>query len=68
MTYMKGTKMGLFFNYDKPGPGIDKNAPKKKGIFLFLELLGRNLSNLLLSNMLYFIVSLRDDKSKYQKE
>ena len=27
--------MGLFFNYDKPGPGVDKNAPKHWGIFLY---------------------------------
>ena len=34
--------MGLFsFNYSKPGPGVDPNAPKKRGIFLFFELLGR---------------------------
>lgn len=50
--------MGLFFNYDKPGPGIDKNAPKKKGVALFFELLGRNVGKLLLSNMLYFVCSL----------
>lgn len=50
--------MGLFFNYDKPGPGVDKNAPKKRGVFLFLELLGRNFGKLLLSNMLYFVISL----------
>lgn len=50
--------MGLFFNYDRPGPGIDKNAPKKQGVFLFFELLGRNLRKLTLANMLYFAVSL----------
>ena len=50
--------MGLFFNYNKSGPGIDQDAPKKWGIFLYFELLGRNLSKLLLSNMLYFAVSL----------
>lgn len=50
--------MGLFFNYDKPGPGVDKNAPKKKGIALFFELLWRNFGKMLLSNMLYFVVSL----------
>ena len=50
--------MGLFFNYDKPGPGVDKNAPKKKGVALFFELLGRNLSKLILANMLYFVVSI----------
>ena len=50
--------MGLFFNYDRPGPGVDKNAPKKKGVALFFELLGRNLSKLILANMLYFAVSI----------
>lgn len=50
--------MGLFFNYDKPGPGVDKNAPKKKGVALFFELLGRNLRKLLLANIIYFAVSL----------
>lgn len=50
--------MGLFFNYDKPGPGVDKNAPKKWGIFLYFELLWRNFGKLLLSNIIYFVVSL----------
>ncbi|MDD6214717.1 MAG: hypothetical protein PUB42_06015 [Firmicutes bacterium] len=50
--------MGLFFNYNKPGPGIDKNAPKKKGIFLYFELLWRKLGKLIQVNMLYFLVSI----------
>ena len=50
--------MGIFFNYDRPGPGVDKNAPKKKGVALFLELLWRYLGKLMLSNMLYFVISL----------
>lgn len=50
--------MALFFNYDKPGRGIDKNAPKKKGVKLFFELVWRKLKLLVLSNMLYFAVSL----------
>ena len=50
--------MRLLFNYDKPGPGVDKDAPKRKGIFLFLTLLWRNSGKLLISNMLYFVVSL----------
>lgn len=50
--------MGLFFNYDKPGKGIDKDAPKKWGPFLFLELLGRKLGILIKSNLMYFIVSI----------
>ena len=32
---------GLFgglFNYDKEGPGVDKNAPKKKGFIVFFEI------------------------------
>ena len=50
--------MGLFFNYDKPGKGVDKNAPKKKGFFLYFELLWRKLGKLFQANMLYFLVSL----------
>ncbi|MBO5060134.1 MAG: hypothetical protein J6C82_04400 [Clostridia bacterium] len=50
--------MGLFFNYDKPGKGVDKDAPKKKGFFLFFELLWRKLGKLFQVNMLYFLVSL----------
>ena len=30
--------MGLF-DYGKEGPGVSKDAPKKKGVFLFFELL-----------------------------
>lgn len=50
--------MGLFFNFDKPGPGIDKNAPQKKGIFLYTELFFRKFWLLIKVNMLYFAVSL----------
>ena len=50
--------MGLFFNFDKPGPGVDKDAPKKKGIFLFFELFFRKFWLLIKVNMLYFFVSL----------
>lgn len=50
--------MGLFFDYNKPGPGVEKNAPKKKGIALYFELLWRNIGKLMLSNILYFAVSL----------
>jgi uncharacterized membrane protein YesL len=50
--------MGLFFNYNKPGPGISKDAPKKKGIFLYLELFFRKFWLLMKANMLYFAVSL----------
>lgn len=50
--------MGLFFNYDKPCPGVDKNAPKHWGIFLYFELLWRNFGKMNLSNLLYFAVSM----------
>lgn len=43
---MECVSMG-FFNYSKPGPGIDKNAPKKKGValcfpFLFCQNFAKN--------------------------
>jgi len=50
--------MGLFFNYDKPGKGIDKDAPKKKGVFLYFELFFRKFWLLMKANMLYCAVSL----------
>lgn len=49
--------MGLF-NYSKPGPGVSKDAPKKKGIFLYLEILKRKFTKLFSLNMLYFLCSL----------
>lgn len=50
--------MGLFNSYLKPGPGIDKDAPKKKGIFLFLELFKRKFFKIIQANMLFFAVSI----------
>ncbi len=51
--------MGLFFRgYDKAGPGIDKDAPKKKGVFLFFELFFRKFWLLIKANLLYVLVSL----------
>lgn len=49
--------MGLF-NFNKPGPGVSKDAPKKKGIFLYFELFGRKISKLISLNMLYFLFSI----------
>ncbi|MBQ7859918.1 MAG: DUF624 domain-containing protein [Faecalibacterium sp.] len=38
--------MSLFgFNYTKPGPGVDKNAPRKKGLARTIELLGRDFGD-----------------------
>ena len=50
--------MGIFPNYEKAGAGIDKNAPKKRGIFLYFELLGRYFWKFIKTNMLYTVVSL----------
>ena len=50
--------MGLFNSYLKEGPGVDVNAPKKKGIFLFFEVLGRKFFKLMKANGLYFLTSI----------
>ncbi len=49
--------MGLF-NYSKPGPGVDRNAPKKKGVFLYSEIFARKISKLVSLNLLYVLCSL----------
>ena len=39
--------MGLFgINYNRPGPGVEKDAPPKKGLLRFFELLGRDYAPL----------------------
>ncbi|MBQ7794652.1 MAG: DUF624 domain-containing protein [Clostridia bacterium] len=50
--------MGLFNNYAKPGPGVDKHAPQKKGIFRYFEMLFRKFWKLWQLNMITFILSL----------
>lgn len=47
-----------FFNYEKEGPGIEKDAPKKRGPFRFFEFFFRNFWKLLVNNMVYLFVSL----------
>lgn len=55
----KEIKMGLFTpNYNKPGPGIDKNAPEKRRIWQFFEIFWGQLSKLSLLNIMYLIASL----------
>lgn len=46
--------MFRFINYDKPGKGIDPDAPKKKPFFLFLELYFRKLFPLMQLNVIYW--------------
>ena len=53
--------MGLFsgfFNYDKEGPGVDKNAPKKKRFFLFFEYYFKNFWKLATVSVSYWILTL----------
>lgn len=48
--------MGLFYNdYESAGPGIAKNAPKKKGIALFMDILFRKFWKITGLNMLFFL-------------
>jgi len=48
--------MGLFSrNYDKPGPGVRKDEPRKKGAARFFELLARDFWDLIKLNLLLCI-------------
>ena len=51
---------GLFglFNYEKEGPGVSKNAPKKRPFFEFMDIFGRKFWSLALAGLLYTLVSL----------
>lgn len=46
------------FNYEKAGPGISKNAPPKKRIVVFFDLLGRKFWKLIQLNLLYLLFCL----------
>lgn len=50
--------MGLFgfFNYEKEGPGIDKNAPKKKTFIVFFETFFRNFWKFVSINAVYSLL------------
>lgn len=45
------------FNYEKPGPGVDKNGPRKKSFVIFFEILGRKFWKLVVVNLLYLLFS-----------
>lgn len=47
--------MGLFSNYNKPGPGVSKNEKKKKGLILYFELLTRKFGAYLVLNFVYLL-------------
>lgn len=51
--------MGLFSpNYNKPGKGVSKDEPQKKGFFLFWEILWRKFSKILGANSMYALISI----------
>ena len=48
--------MGLFrANFDRPGPGIPKDAPKKKGLRLFFDIFFRAFWELIKLNLLFLL-------------
>ena len=51
--------MGIFGGgYNKPGRGVDKDEPKKKGFFLFFDILIRKFGKFLGANCLYTMTSI----------
>ncbi len=50
--------LGNLFNYEKPGKGIDKNAPKKTGIALFFDIFKEKFWSLIPLSLLYVLLSL----------
>lgn len=46
------------FNYDKVGPGISKNGPKKKTFIVFFETFFRNFWKFIPINFVYILISL----------
>jgi uncharacterized membrane protein YesL len=50
--------MGLFNSYLKEGPGVDKNEKRKKGIFLYFEIVFAKFFKFLRANSLVSLVSL----------
>lgn len=49
---------GGFFSYDKPGPGIKKDGPKKKTFFVLFEIWWRNLWKLCVSSLVYSLLTI----------
>ena len=48
----------FFNNFNKVGPGIPKDAPKKKGFALFFDILFREFWNIITANFLFIIYSI----------
>lgn len=47
-----------FFNYNKPGPGVQKNEPPKPRIIQFFEIYRRKFWSLAKLNMLFFLFNI----------
>ncbi len=51
--------MGFFsINYNKPGPGVDKDAPPKPRFFIFFEVLKRKFWHLLRVNLMFALFNI----------
>lgn len=51
--------MGLFnMHYDRPGPGVNPDTPRKKGAARFLEVLGRDLTSFWMAGILSLLSAL----------
>ena len=51
--------MAIFgVNYNRAGPGVSKNEPKKKGFRRFIELIAREIQNLIKLNLLFCLIAL----------
>ncbi len=48
--------MGLFYNYNKEGPGISKNGPKKRTFIVFFETFFRNVWKLIPVSFMYCLL------------
>ncbi|MBQ6816784.1 MAG: YesL family protein [Clostridia bacterium] len=46
------------FNYEKEGPGVEKDAPQKKGFFLFFDLYFKNFWKLVVSSIWFILLSI----------
>lgn len=58
MTLFRKGGLMFFKSYYNPGPGIDKNAPPKKGLALYIELITVEFWGFIGLNMLYSIFCL----------
>lgn len=50
--------MSLFYRYDKEGPGVRKDAPKKKTFFAFFETFFRYAWKLMPTSFVYWVIGL----------